>query len=114
MVAGGPSTSVELADRTSTQERYVREWLEQQTLAEILEVEDENLPALQRRYRLPPRRAEVLTDSESASYLPPITHMLVSLVKPLPTVLEAYRHGGGVPFDAYGTDLREGVAAATS
>ena len=32
-------------------------------------------------------------------------------VKPLPQVLEAFRNGGGVPFSAYGSDLREAQAA---
>ena len=38
----GPATSEELAARTGAYERYVREWLEQQTVAGILRVEDEN------------------------------------------------------------------------
>ena len=33
LAAGGPQTSGDLAARTGTAERYVREWLEQQTVA---------------------------------------------------------------------------------
>jgi hypothetical protein len=35
LAEGGPSTAAELAARTHTHERYVREWLEQQTVADI-------------------------------------------------------------------------------
>ena len=40
-LAGGEAlTSVELASRTGTQEHYVREWLEQHTVTDILQVDD--------------------------------------------------------------------------
>lgn len=42
LAEAGPSTAAQLAARTRTHERYVREWLEQQTVAGILEVEDED------------------------------------------------------------------------
>ena len=41
LAESGPATSAELASRTGTHERYIREWLEQQTVAGILEVENE-------------------------------------------------------------------------
>jgi SAM-dependent methyltransferase len=41
----------------------------------------------------------------------PLAQLLVGATRPLPAVLEAYRNGGGVPFDEYGVDLREGQAA---
>src|SRR5688500_15091629 len=53
LAEGGPVTSAELASRTGTNERYIREWLEQQTVSGILEVEDENQPAGSRRFSLP-------------------------------------------------------------
>ena len=48
-LADGTLTSAELAAHTDTHERYAREWLEQQTVAGILEVEDETLDFSQRR-----------------------------------------------------------------
>src|SRR5918996_1615133 len=50
LAEGGPATPAELASRTGTHERYIREWLEQQTVAGILEVEDENQDTGSRRY----------------------------------------------------------------
>jgi SAM-dependent methyltransferase len=106
-----PLASAQLAARTSTHERYIREWLEQQTVAGILEVEDENDAAGARRFRLPPGHVEPLIDCSSLNYLVPLAQMIAGAVRPLDDLIEAYRHGGGVPFSAYGADLREGQAA---
>ena len=110
-LAEGPLTSSELAERTNSHERYAREWLEQQTVAGILQVEDENADATQRRFRLPPGHAEPLIEQDSLNYMVPIARLMAGVVRPLDSLLEAYRTGGGVPFSEYGTDLREGQAA---
>src|SRR5690242_13540939 len=57
LAADGPLTPSELAARTATQERYAREWLEQQTVAGFLSVEDPALAPSQRRFFLPPGHA---------------------------------------------------------
>jgi 2-polyprenyl-3-methyl-5-hydroxy-6-metoxy-1,4-benzoquinol methylase len=111
LAEGGPVTSAELAAQTGTHERYIREWLEQQTVAGILEVEDENHGHHTRRFALPYGHAEPLVDSNSLNYLAPLAQLLAGAVRPLPALLDAYRSGGGVPFDEYGADLREGQAA---
>jgi 2-polyprenyl-3-methyl-5-hydroxy-6-metoxy-1,4-benzoquinol methylase len=107
----GPCTAAELAERTATHERYVREWLEGQTVNGILDVEDESLAPGARKFRIPPAHAEVLTACESLNYMAPLVQLFVGAVSPLPAVLQAFRDGGGVPFDAFGADLREGQAA---
>lgn len=103
-------TSLELAARTGTSERYVREWLEEQAVAGILEVDDETASAQQRRYRLSAARAEVLTDRESTSYLAPIAQAAVGVTHPLDAIETAFRTGGGVSFADYGEDLIHGVS----
>jgi SAM-dependent methyltransferase len=103
-------TSSELAVRTTTHERYTREWLEQQTVAGILEVEDAAKPARLRRYRLPDGHAEVLVDHENLNYLAPLAQLTVGAVHPIHAVLDAYRTGRGVPYGDYGADLRAGQA----
>lgn len=104
-------TSVQLAAKTKTQERYVREWLEQQTVAGILEVLNENDSPLIRRYRLPDGHIEVLTNRDSLDYLAPLASMLVGVTRPLDLLLDAYRNGGGVPYSEYGKVGREAQAA---
>ena len=100
----------ELASRTDTHARYVREWLEQQTVAGILEVEDANAEATARRFRIPAGHIEVLTDRDSLNYMAPTVRGMVGGSQPLAAVLEAFRTGGGVPFSEYGADVREGMA----
>ncbi len=107
-VKHGTMTSAELASRAGVQERYVREWLEQQTVAGILAVEDPGAPGNTRRYALPPGHAEVLTERDSLDYMAPITRLAVGAFKPVSAVLEAFRNGGGVPYADYGIDLVEG------
>jgi len=111
LAEGGPSTPADLASRTGTHARYIREWLEQQAVARIVEVEDENAEAEARRYFLPAGHAEPLIDCSSLNYLAPITQLIAGAVRPLPELINAYKNGGGVPYSAYGSDLREGEAA---
>ena len=104
-------TSSELAARTGAQERYVREWLEQQAAACVLEVADITAGPGERRYSLSPGRAEALVDRDSLNFIAPLAQLIAGAVSPLDQLLEAYRDGGGVPFSAYGANLREGQAS---
>jgi 2-polyprenyl-3-methyl-5-hydroxy-6-metoxy-1,4-benzoquinol methylase len=103
-------TSSELAARTGNAERYVREWLEQQAVAGILEVVEEKVPALERRYCLPPGLAEVLLDRESVNFIAPLAQVAVGVARPLKALENAFRTGGGIPFSEYGEDVRHGVS----
>jgi SAM-dependent methyltransferase len=104
----GALTAPELAVRTGTCERYTREWLEQQTVAGILQVEDAAVEAPWRRFWLPEGHAAVLVEEESLDYMAPLAQLLVGAVHPLAQIVAAYRSGDGVPFADYGADLREG------
>lgn len=108
----GSGTASELAARTGTAERYVREWLEQQAVTGILEVEDARAEVDNRRYRIPHGHKEVLLDPDSLSYLAPLARQMVGLTRPLPALLEAFRTSSGVPYLDYGPDMREGIAEA--
>jgi SAM-dependent methyltransferase len=108
--AAGRATSAELAMRTGTDERYVREWLEQQAPTGMLEVDYAGATAESRRYTLPAGHAEVLLDRDSLHCMAGMARLAVGTVSPLAALLEAYRTGGGVPYAAYGPDTREGIA----
>jgi SAM-dependent methyltransferase len=110
LAEGGPSTSAELATRTGTNERYAREWLEQQTIAGVLAVEDAAIAPEARRFSLPPAHAEVLVERDSLNYLAPLARMVVAAGHPMESILQAYRNGGGVPYREYGAEMREGQA----
>jgi SAM-dependent methyltransferase len=107
----GPASAVELAGRTGTQVRYAREWLEQQAVAGLLEVESDGTPD-ERRFAIPASTAEVMTDPTSLAYLAPLGRMFGAVGPALPRLLEAYRNGGGVSWDDLGDDARESQADA--
>ena len=107
----GPATAFELAAETGTQERYVREWLEQQAVSGLLDVDDATRPAPERRYTLPPGHGDVLVDPESLSTMTPLAQFGVGVIRAMPALLEAFRTGGGVSWGAFGADVREAQAA---
>jgi SAM-dependent methyltransferase len=107
----GTATQAELAATAGIAPRYAREWLEQQAVAGYLACDDPGRPAEQRRYRLPAGHAEVFLDADSPYHAAPVAGMLASVARVLPQLLQAYRTGDGVPYAAYGQQMRRGIAA---
>jgi ubiquinone/menaquinone biosynthesis C-methylase UbiE len=93
----GPATSGELADRTGTVERYVREWLEHHAASGLLEVDDPAAGPLARRYRLPAAHAPVLADPDDIRYRAFNGVEIVRAARWLPQLAEAFRTGGAPP-----------------
>ncbi|MEW6471203.1 MAG: class I SAM-dependent methyltransferase [Actinomycetota bacterium] len=108
----GPATPTELATRTGTHERYAREWLEQQAATAILTVDDPGGDASERRYALPSAHADLLLNKDNLDFAigAPLAGALVAASSAIPQVLDAFRTGGGVPWGAYGSRLRDGEA----
>ena len=109
LARSGPLTAAELATRVGISERYAREWLEQQAVAAILTTE-EGTGGDPRRFQLPTGHAEALCDEDSPAFVAPLALGVVGVAKALPEVLEAFRHGGGVPYTSYGSDVRRCIA----
>jgi hypothetical protein len=87
----GPATSEELAKRTGTAERYVREWLAAQAAAGYVSYD-----AKAGRYFLTEEQAECLTNEESPACVLGGFQSMVSAVRTSPKVMEAFRSGKGV------------------
>jgi len=104
----GALTASELADRAAIALRYAVEWLEQQAVAGLLDVERPGAAADARRYRLDPEHARVLVDPDDPANVAPFAHMLAGIGGALPRVANAYRSGGGVAYAAYGRAFRHG------
>jgi 2-polyprenyl-3-methyl-5-hydroxy-6-metoxy-1,4-benzoquinol methylase len=104
---GGPATPSELASRCSINQRYAREWLEQQAVGGILLVDDASAPEDARRYALPEGHALALTDPESPFSMAPLARAFVGCALALPKILDAFRTGGGVSWSDFGTDAIE-------
>ena len=106
----GPMTARELASSAGIDERYAREWLEQQAVAGFLETENGG-SAGERRFRLGPENAAVLARDGDPAHVAPFAHLLAGIGQALPKVVAAYRSGEGVPYADYGRDFRNGQAA---
>src|SRR4051812_6173627 len=103
MAGAGPLTSGEIAERTGTAERYVREWLNAQAAGGFVEYD----PAT-RRYTLPPEQAVALTDSDSPAYLPGFFQIALGSVIDSPRITESARSGEGVGWHEHNHDVFDG------
>ena len=97
---GGPATPPELARRAGVDARYAREWLEHQAVGGILDVDAPDDDPDARRYALPAEHADVLLDPDHPSTMAPMPLFVGVAARSWPALLEAYRSGGGVPWDA--------------
>lgn len=105
-------TSSELAAATGTDERYAREWLEQQTISGYLGVADADAHHADRRFSIAPEAAEILTDRSSLSYMAPFPGFVSSFGRNLDKLIEAYRTGAGLGWHEHGDAARCGQAEA--
>ena len=103
-----PRTVDQLANVAGIDQRYAREWLEQQTTAGFVEVDDPAEPPHRRVFSLPGRHREVLVDSESPFHVGPLAEMVVGVSQVIDDVTDAYRTGEGVPYARYGATFRSG------
>lgn len=97
LAADGPATSAELAERTGTAERYVREWLEHHAASGLLEVDDPAAGPLARRYLLPPAYVPVLADPDDVRYRAHNGVEIARAGRGLPQLVEAFRTGDAPP-----------------
>jgi len=97
LAEGGPATSSQLATRTGTAERYVREWLEHHAASGLLAVDDARAEPLARRYWLPPEHIPVLADRDDVRYEAYNGVDIVRAGRSLPQLVEAFRVGNAPP-----------------
>jgi len=109
----GPATPAQLAARTGTNERLIREWLEQQAATEILEATRDGRDGDAWRFSLPADYADVLLEPDALDGTGGTIKAQIACFTLLPRLVEAYRSGHGIPFADYGPDMIEGQAAST-
>lgn len=105
---GRARTAGDLAADAGIAPRYAREWLEQQAVAGLLDVDADAEDADRRRYRLAPDQARVLAHADDPAHVAPFGSMVAGIGQALPDVVDAYRTGAGVPYVRYGADFRDG------
>ena len=98
-------TPAGLAAASGTDERYAREWLEQQAAAGILTATPDAA-----EFSLPESVAEVLLDTEGPAYLGAAPEFGLGLGLLTPAVVEAFRTGKGISYADYGVHFRHGIA----
>ena len=90
MAESGPITSAELAEKTGTAERYVREWLNAQAAGGFVEYTPET-----QRYLLPPEQAMALANEESPAFVCGAFELATASLKSESQIESAFRSGAG-------------------
>jgi 2-polyprenyl-3-methyl-5-hydroxy-6-metoxy-1,4-benzoquinol methylase len=104
MSEAGPVTAADLAKRTATTERSVREWLAAQAAAGYVTYD-----AQSQRYTLPAEHALALTQEDSPAFVAGGFQGMVAAILATPRVADAFRTGSGLGWHEHHTDLFEGV-----
>ena len=98
MADSRPITPAELAQRTGTHERYVREWLNASAASGYV-----TYTAASKTYTLPPEQALALAVEDSPVFLPGIFQILSACFHDSPKIEEAFRTGKGVGWHEHHT-----------
>ncbi len=100
MASGGPVTSQELAASTGLHERYVREWLLNQTASGYIEYDP-----TRERYTLPPEHAIALLDTSSMAYVGGLFYSVEAALKAQERIAQAFRTGEGLAWGDQAPEL---------
>jgi 2-polyprenyl-3-methyl-5-hydroxy-6-metoxy-1,4-benzoquinol methylase len=104
MAGAGPLTPAELARRTGTNERYVREWLAAQAAAGYVTYD-----AARATYSLPEEQAAALADDASPASIVGGFIGMTAAMRAAPKMVEAFRSGQGLGWHEHDPALFEGT-----
>lgn len=91
LAANGAMTSEQLAEKTATTERYVREWLSAQAASEYIEYDAES-----DSFSMTPEQTAVFGDEESPVLMTGAFYAVSSMYHDEPKIEHAFRSGEGV------------------
>jgi SAM-dependent methyltransferase len=86
-----PMTSAELAAKTETDERYLREWLASQAAGGYVSYD-----ATTRKFSLNAEQAFTLAKEDSPAYLPGAFQLALGSLAAVPRIAESFRNGAGM------------------
>lgn len=101
----GPLTSTELAARTGTHERYVREWLNAQAASGYVSYQADS-----GRYALTPEQALLFADEDSPAFIVGAFQTALAAGRIMGKLTEAFRTGSGIGWHEHDHQLFHGVA----
>ncbi len=104
LAAAGPMTPAELASKTGTVERYVREWAAAQAAAGYIDYDPGS-----GRFSMSPEQALVLADEAGPAFFPGIYEIAAATIRDEPKVANAFRNGGGVGWHEHDPCLFRGT-----
>ncbi len=104
LAEAGPATPAELAARTDTHERYVREWLANQAAGGYVTYDPST-----GRYTLPPEQAVALATDDSPASVQGAFQVLSAMTRAEARIAEAFRTGGGLAWGEQDPVLFEGT-----
>jgi len=104
MADSQPVTPAQLAERTGTRERYIREWLCAQAAGGYVEYDPGT-----GTFRMPPEQAMALADPDSPAFIPGAFQLAGALIKDEPHITERFRTGEGFGWHEHDQDLFEGT-----
>jgi len=104
MAGAGPMTPAQLASKSSTDERYVREWLNANAASGYVTYDAAN-----KSYTLPPEQAFALAVEDSPAFLPGAFQMIGAIMRDVPKITEAFRTGRGVGWHEHDPELFQGT-----
>jgi len=90
-LAAEPMTSAELAAKTGTDERYVREWLSSQAAGGYITYNDKA-----DKFSLTEEQAFTLANEDSPAYLPGAFQLALGSLNAVPRIAESFRTGAGM------------------
>jgi len=104
LASAGPLTSSELASRTCTVGRYVREWAAAQAAAGYI-----NFDPASERFSISPEQALLLANEDGPAFFPAMFEIAAAAARDLPKVETAFRTGGGVGWHEHDPCLFRGT-----
>ena len=99
----GPATSSELAAKTKTDERYLREWLASQAAGGYITYDDKT-----NKFSLSEEQAFTLADENSPAYLPGAFQLALGSLAAVPRIIELFRSGAGMGWNEHDEDVFHG------
>jgi SAM-dependent methyltransferase len=104
LAADGPATPAELAQKTSTNERYIREWLLNQAASGYVDYDAES-----GCYSLSPEQTVALTDETSPFFVGGGFYVIKAMTHAVSRIENAFKNGGGILWGEHDPDLFVGT-----
>ncbi len=104
MADSKPVSSAELAKRTATAERYVREWLSAMAAGGYVTYD-----AKTKKFTLPEEQAFVLTNEDGPAYFPGAFQLVTAVLRDEPKIAEIFRTGKGMGWHEHDVGLFHGT-----